>query len=64
MDHLVRNGDGDEILFVHEGRGDLYCDFGHLSFMAGDYIVVPRGTMWRLECPDPVSLLMIEATNA
>jgi len=36
---LARNADGDELLFVHRGRGELYCDFGHLSFEAGDYIV-------------------------
>ncbi|MCU0869624.1 MAG: hypothetical protein MUF30_08495 [Burkholderiales bacterium] len=26
MDHLVRNSDGDELLFVHAGAGDLFCD--------------------------------------
>ena len=31
---------------------------------AGDYIVLPRGTMWRLECAEPTALLLIEATNA
>ncbi len=64
MDALARNADGDELLFVHQGRGDLLCDFGHLAFEAGDYIVLPRGTMWRLECAEPAALLMIEATNA
>jgi len=64
MDHLARNADGDELLFVHRGRGDLFCDFGHLAFEAGDYVVLPRGTMWRLECDQPVAALMIEATNA
>jgi homogentisate 1,2-dioxygenase len=64
MDHLARNGDGDELLFVHQGRGELFCDFGHLPFRTGDYIVVPRGTMWRLDCAEPVTALMIEATNA
>jgi homogentisate 1,2-dioxygenase len=64
MDALARNADGDELLFVHQGRGDLFCDFGHLAFEAGDYIVLPRGTMWRLDCAEPAALLMIEATNA
>ena len=50
MDHLVRNGDGDELIFVHQGAGDLYCDYGRLSFRDGDYIMLPRGTMWRVEC--------------
>ncbi|MGH8203171.1 MAG: homogentisate 1,2-dioxygenase [Steroidobacteraceae bacterium] len=64
MDALARNADGDELLFVHQGRGDLFCDFGRLAFETGDYIVLPRGTMWRLEFAEPASLLMIEATGA
>ena len=64
MNHLVRNADGDELVFVHQGRGALYCDFGHLDFEAGDYIVLPRGTMWRFDCVEPVAALLIEATNA
>lgn len=63
MDHLVRNGDGDELLFVHQGAGDLFCDYGHLRFRDGDYIMLPRSTMWRIECDAPVTLLLIEATN-
>ncbi|HEY0834546.1 MAG TPA: homogentisate 1,2-dioxygenase [Azospirillum sp.] len=64
MDHLARNGDGDELLFVHTGRGELFCDYGHLSFRAGDYIVLPRATMWRIECAEPVTALLIEATGS
>ncbi|RMD90319.1 MAG: homogentisate 1,2-dioxygenase [Alphaproteobacteria bacterium] len=63
MDHLVRNGDGDELIFVHEGEGDLFCDFGHLAYREGDYILLPRGTMWRLEPSQATRLLLIEATN-
>jgi homogentisate 1,2-dioxygenase len=63
MDHLVRNGDGDELLFIHEGAGDLFCDFGHLAFGDGDYILLPRGTMWRVEATATVTGLLIEATN-
>jgi len=63
MDRLVRNGDGDELIFVHEGSGSLFCDFGHLRFRDGDYIVLPRGTMWRFECDAPVTAILIEATN-
>jgi homogentisate 1,2-dioxygenase len=64
MDHLARNADGDDLLFVHSGAGELFCDFGHLSFAAGDYILIPRGTMWRVDCHEPLSALAIEATNA
>ncbi len=63
MDHLARNADGDQLLFVHRGEGELHCDFGHLSFAAGDYLVLPRGTMWRLECAAATSILMVEASG-
>ncbi|MEW5707344.1 MAG: homogentisate 1,2-dioxygenase [Pseudomonadota bacterium] len=63
MDHLVRNADGDELAFVHEGVGDLFCDYGHLAFREGDYILLPRGTLWRIEASGPVVLLLLEATN-
>jgi homogentisate 1,2-dioxygenase len=50
---------------VHRGAADLFCDFGHLPLVAGDYLMLPRGTMWRLECRDgPLDVLMIESTNA
>jgi homogentisate 1,2-dioxygenase len=63
MDHLVRNADGDDLLFVHRGGGDLHCDYGHLVLSPGDYVLMPRGTMWRLSCPGATDVLMIECTN-
>lgn len=44
MEHLVRNADGDELLFIHNGEGGLYCDLGRLGFKNGDYILLPKGT--------------------
>ena len=63
MPDLVRDSDGDVLLFVHEGTGSLFCDFGHLSYRDGDYILLPRGTMWRLEPAAPTVSLVMEATN-
>jgi homogentisate 1,2-dioxygenase len=63
MQHLVRNGDGDELIFVHQGSGDLFCDYGHLAIGEGDYIMLPRGTMWRIVPSAPLVALLIEATN-
>ena len=64
MDHLARNADGDELLFVHEGAGHLLCDWGHLEYRDGDYIVLPRGAMWRVEPAGPTTLFMVEATGS
>lgn len=63
MEQLARNADGDELIFIHDGAGDLFCDYGHLAFRDGDYIVLPRGTMWRIEATAPVTALLIEASN-
>ncbi len=63
MDHLVRNADGDELVFVHQGEGGLYCDYGHLAFREGDYLMLPRGTLWRIEAVCSTILLLIEASN-
>ncbi len=63
MDHLVRNADGDDLLFIHLGAGSLFCDYGHLQFASGDYILIPRGTLWRMEIEQPLTALLIEATN-
>lgn len=63
MQNLARNGDGDDLLFVHEGAGELFCDYGHLTLRDGDYVVIPRSTNWRIEVNEPMQLLMIEATN-
>lgn len=63
MTQLARNSDGDELLFVHEGAGDLYCDYGHLQIRDGDYVMLPRGTMWRIAVQKPLRALLMEATN-
>lgn len=64
MDHLARNADGDWLLFFHEGAATLFCDYGRLDVVCGDYVVIPRGTQWRLELTAPVTVLMIEATGS
>jgi homogentisate 1,2-dioxygenase len=64
MDHLVRNSDGDDLLFFHMGTGHFFCDYGHIAYEPGDYIVVPRGTMWRIEPGEVTETLMVEATGS
>jgi homogentisate 1,2-dioxygenase len=64
MPDLARNADGDQLLFVHQGSGELFCDYGRLAWRAGDYIYLPRGTMWRLAPSGPAAILMIEATGS
>jgi homogentisate 1,2-dioxygenase len=44
---FYRNGEGDELIFVHEGSGTLETVFGSLPFGEHDYLVIPRGTTCR-----------------
>jgi homogentisate 1,2-dioxygenase len=47
MDYFFRNGEGDEVIFVHEGSGTLETIFGDVPYKEGDYVVIPRGTTYR-----------------
>ncbi|MGD7045348.1 homogentisate 1,2-dioxygenase [Jeotgalibacillus proteolyticus] len=48
MDSFYRNGDGDEMLFVHYGEGKIETMFGTISYRKGDYIIIPIGTIYRI----------------
>ena len=63
MNHLVRNADGDQLIFVHAGSADWFSDYGHLQVSTGDYIVIPRGCSWRFAGAGELDLLMVEATG-
>jgi homogentisate 1,2-dioxygenase len=61
---FYRNGEADELLFVHEGRGLFDSSFGPLRYKAGDYVVIPIGTTWRLDPDDePQRLLWLESAS-
>jgi len=61
MMYFYRNADADEVLFVHEGCGLIETDFGPLKYVTGDYLVVPRGTIYRLSPFEKTHLLVIES---
>lgn len=48
-DYFFKNADADEVLFVHQGSGTLKTMYGQVSFEYGDYLVIPRGTIYQLE---------------
>jgi homogentisate 1,2-dioxygenase len=48
MNSFYRNGDGDEMLYIHYGSGKLETMFGTLSYRPGDYLIIPIGTIYRL----------------
>jgi homogentisate 1,2-dioxygenase len=76
MEYHYKNGQGDECIFVHFGSGTCYTMFGALKFGPKDYVVIPKGTIYKivwdeLKGPrgvvDPAmpygKFLLIETTN-
>ncbi len=44
---LFRNGAADEVIFVQAGQGHVETTFGRLPYRRGDYIVMPRTTVYQ-----------------
>ncbi|MGD8189747.1 homogentisate 1,2-dioxygenase [Brevibacillus ginsengisoli] len=64
MEYFYRNADGDELLFVHEGKGELQTVFGTLTYREGDYLVIPIGTTYRIvPSSEKTRFLVIESEN-
>ena len=50
--YFYKNADADEVIFIHEGKGTLRSQVGNLKFSYGDYIVVPRGMIYKMDFVD------------
>ncbi|MGB4930813.1 MAG: homogentisate 1,2-dioxygenase [Chitinophagales bacterium] len=48
-DYFFKNADADELIFIHKGLGTLTTMFGDIDFEAHDYLVIPRGTIYKIE---------------
>jgi homogentisate 1,2-dioxygenase len=62
MPYFMRNGDGDEVYFVHEGTGIFETDYGKLLYEGGDYVVIPKGTTYRVHVKTAPTLFMVIET--
>ncbi|WP_276134512.1 homogentisate 1,2-dioxygenase [Polluticoccus soli] len=57
--YFYKNADADEVIFIHEGSGTLKTQYGKIPFSYGDYVVVPRGTIYQIEFNTPDNRLFI-----
>ncbi|HAW53255.1 MAG TPA: homogentisate 1,2-dioxygenase [Flavobacteriales bacterium] len=48
-DYFYKNADADELIFVHVGSGTLKSMYGQIDFQYGDYLVIPRGTVYQID---------------
>ena len=60
---LYRNSTGDEAIYLRNGAARFESVYGSIDASAGDYVVVPRGTIhrWMPAAGEPVRALVIEA---
>jgi homogentisate 1,2-dioxygenase len=58
-DYFYKNSQADEIIFIHEGSGELRSGFGTIKFGYGDYVIVPRGTIYQILFDGPDNRLFI-----
>ena len=48
-DYFYKNADADEMLFIHKGNGILRTFVGQIPFQPGDYLIIPRGTVYQID---------------
>ncbi|HBR53887.1 MAG TPA: homogentisate 1,2-dioxygenase [Flavobacteriaceae bacterium] len=58
-DYFYKNTDADELIFVHKGSGKLRTHLGNLDFKYGDYLVIPRGMIYKMQFDDADNRLFI-----
>ena len=69
MGYFYKNSVGDECIFIHYGSGTVYSIFGTLRFKVRDYVIIPKGTTYRMEFDEPAAgdpnprFLVIETAN-
>jgi homogentisate 1,2-dioxygenase len=57
--YFFKNADADEILFIHQGAGQLRTAFGSIDFEYGDYLVIPRGTIYQIHFESSDNRLLV-----
>lgn len=61
-DVFFRNAQGDEVIYVTDGAGVLETQLGEIDFAQGDYLVIPRGILYRARFTSgPARCLVIES---
>lgn len=58
-DYFYKNADADEMIFCHEGSGSLKTMYGEVDFEYGDYVMIPRGTLYQIHFNDEKNRLFL-----
>lgn len=58
-DYFYKNSDSDEMIFIHKGSGKLRTIYGNLDFKYGDYLIIPRGIIYKIDFDNEDNRLFI-----
>jgi homogentisate 1,2-dioxygenase len=63
-DYFYKNTDSDEMIFIHQGSGKLRTIYGNLDFKYGDYLIIPRGIIYKIDFDTEENRLFIVESHS
>jgi homogentisate 1,2-dioxygenase len=63
-EYFYKNSDSDELIFVHKGSGSLRSMYGVVDFEYGDYLVIPRGTVYQMTFDTAENKLLVVESHS
>ena len=63
MNYLYRNSHFDELIYIQSGKASFSSNFGFLNLIPGDYLVIPKGVIWKIDVEENLSCLLVESSS-
>ena len=63
MNYLYRNSHFDELIYIQSGKASFLSNFGFLNLIPGDYLVIPKGVIWKIDVEENLSCLLVESSS-
>lgn len=62
--YFYKNADNDEMYFIQRGSGILKTFLGNIDFEYGDYLIIPRGTIFQFEFNDSDNMMLFMESHS
>ena len=63
-DIFYRNAHFDELFYIQGGSGNLLTNFGLLKYEKGDYIIIPKGVIYKMDVSEKTHALIVESVSS
>ncbi len=61
MDCIYRNSHFDELFYIQSGKANFSSNFGSIELFPGDYLVIPKGVIWKIDIENNLSCMLLES---